>query len=57
MQDNKKKTRNKTFQKNERERRRKKKRRKKKRTMGWVEMRRGAEKVADATLEAYICKT
>ena len=56
MQDNKKKTRNKTFQKNEREKKSKKKRRKKKRTMGWVEMRRGAEKIADATLEAYICK-
>ena len=56
MQDNQKKTRNKTFQKNKRERRSIKKRRKKKRTMGWVEMRRGAEKVADATLEAYICK-
>ena len=24
--------------------------------MGWVEMRRGAGKVAVATLEAYICK-
>ena len=56
MQDNKKKTRNKTFQKNKRERKSKKKRRNKKRTMGWVEMRRGAGKIADATREAYICK-